>query len=102
MTEKELMWAHLRNDWTVMSHVMGQELVEHSSGKDFLKKADDYLNKVLDLADPVSATRVVATWLKTYNLPLEPDKMKSFRRFHNLCHSIAVNRTYGGEYPRPN
>jgi hypothetical protein len=102
MTEQELMWARLRNDWSVMSHTMGQELTKRSSHKDFLEQADEYLNIVLDSADPVSATRVVATWLKTYNLPIEPDKIQSYQRFHELCHDVVMSMNHGGAYPRPN
>jgi hypothetical protein len=102
MTEKELMWARLRNDWAVISHTMGRDLQLRSSRRNFHKHADEYLNTVLDSADPVSATRVVATWLKTYNLPIEPGKMKSYQRFHEMCYDVAIGMNHGGAYPRPN
>ena len=101
MTEQELMWAKLRNDWGVLSHTMGQELAEVSQDPNFLKQADKYLNQVMDLADPITCTRVVATWLKTYNLPFEPNKMESFSRFDGACRDIIISKSYGGEYPLP-
>jgi hypothetical protein len=88
--EQETMWNVLTNNAEYLSHKWAKEL-ESLKGKKFHRAANDYLGFVVDNFGDEEAARSIKTWLTTYRLPLDPDKLDNFDAFHRkFGHYIAT------------
>ena len=97
MTEdQQLMWNMLTADPNRLAHMFGQELLDLSKirgRRRFKQRSDEVLNYIMtNVRDPINVISIVKTWLTVYQLPLEPDSMPSFDRFHeNYGSWVAEN-----------
>jgi hypothetical protein len=79
------------------AHRAGQEMLSVlNSGKRLRHKAmskvaDQHLEIILDVFNNEQATRIVKTWLSSYHLPFDPDRLKSFDRFHDSLGSFITD-----------
>jgi hypothetical protein len=93
--DQELAWDMLSNNHARLAHAWGQELLKLSKKrgrKQFHSRADECLQ--VTLSWPMEArARAVKTWLSTYKIPLDPEQMLSFDRFHEITGSFVVNNS---------
>ena len=83
MTEdQEAMWKVLANDAEFLCHKWAKEL-SLLKGNKFHTTCDNYLRFIIDNFTVDEAPRILMTWLKSYRLPLDADKLTSFDAFHN-------------------
>jgi hypothetical protein len=79
------------------AHRVGSEMLSVlNSGKRprygaMSKIADQHLEIILDIFNSEQATRIVKTWLSNYHLPFDPDRLKSFDRFHTSLGSFITD-----------
>ena len=86
----------------------GPDWYAHESGKDLLavlnqgkrkryksmnSTADKYLLTIMDLFDKEQSVRIIKTWLTTYSLPLDPNRLKTFEQFHQQFGEFAIDNT---------
>jgi hypothetical protein len=86
----------------------GPDWYAHESGKDLLavlnqgkrkryksmnSTADKYLLTIMDLFDKEQSVRILKTWLTTYSLPLDPNRLKTFEQFHQQFGEFAIDNT---------
>ena len=45
--------------------------------------ADKHLSTIMDLFNKEQSVRILKTWLTTYRLPLDPNRLKTFDQFHH-------------------
>ena len=88
--EQETMWNVLTNNAEYLSHKWAKEL-ESLKGKKFHNVADHYLGFVVDNFGDEEASRTIKTWLTTYRLPLDPDKLDNFDAFHRKFGPYIAN-----------
>ena len=53
--------------------------------------ADKHLLTIMDLFDKEQSVRILKTWLSTYQLPLDPDRLKTFDQFHEQFGKFITN-----------
>ena len=80
--EQQLTWDVLSNNAERLSHVWAKELTGLKP-KQFAKLADKHINFMLANFSKEETVRTMKTWLSTYNLPLDADRLASFDEFHN-------------------
>ena len=84
--EKELMWGILRADPEYIAHHHAQELLALSTRRGrvlFHRRCDELLTMVMNtVQDPVYVLAIMKCWLNQYRLPMDPEKLPSFDRFH--------------------
>jgi hypothetical protein len=84
--DKELMWGILKADPEYLAHHYGKELLELSTRKNkaqFHCRCDELLTLVMNtVPDPVYVLAIIRCWLTQYRLPMAPQKLPSFDRFH--------------------
>jgi hypothetical protein len=84
----------------------GPDWYAHESGKDLLavlnqgkrkryksmnSTADKHLLTIMYLFDKEQSVRILKTWLSTYSLPLDPDRLKTFDQFHEQFGKFITN-----------
>ena len=92
----------------LMALLKGPDWYAHESGKDLLavlnqgkrkryksmnSTADKYLLTIMDLFDKEQSVRILKTWLTTYSLPLDPNRLKTFEQFHQQFGEFAIDNT---------
>jgi hypothetical protein len=91
-----------------MTLLKGPDWYAHESGKDLLailnqgkrkryrsmnSTADKHLLTIMDLFDKEQSVRILKTWLSTYKLPLDPDRLKTFEQFHEQFGKFIIDNT---------
>ena len=61
--------------------------------KSMNSKADKHLLTIMDLFDKEPAVRILKTWLSTYKLPLDPDRLETFDQFHEQFGEFILNNS---------
>jgi hypothetical protein len=93
MTEdQQRAWDMLSCNYAKLAHAWGHELSSLSKlrgKKRFYAKAEQCLQTTLSWPTEERA-RAVKTWLNKYQLPLEPERLPSFDRFHEITASFVV------------
>lgn len=95
MTEdQEYMWAMLKSVPQKLCHTWADQLVAcKSDAKAMNALADDFVYYMLDRFSHVDTCRVIKTWLTAYKLPIEPERIESFERFHINCGQYVVDNS---------
>jgi hypothetical protein len=90
----------------LMALLKGPDWYAHESGKDLLAvlnqgkrkryksmnyTADKHLSTIMYLFDKEQSVRILKTWLSTYCLPLDPDRLKTFDQFHEQFGKFITN-----------
>jgi len=71
------------------AHRAGREMLSVLNGgkrlryKAMFKVADQHFETVMQVFNIEQSIRIIKTWLSTYQLPFDPDRLNSFDRFHN-------------------
>jgi len=95
MTEEQQMsWDILSGNYPKLAHAWGHELSVLSKlrgKKRFYAKAEQCLQTTLSWPIEERA-RAVKTWLNKYQLPLEPERLPSFDRFHETTAGFVVRQ----------
>lgn len=93
MTEdQEHMWAMLKCEPEKLCHTWANQLLEcKNNAKAMNALADDYIFYMLSRFSHFDTCRVLKTWLTTYKLPIEPERIKSFDQFHVNCGKFVMN-----------
>jgi len=55
--------------------------------------ADKHLLTIMDLFNKEQSVRILKTWLTTYSLPLDPNRLKTFDQFHEQFGEFIINNT---------
>ena len=86
----------------------GPDWYAHKSGKDLLavlnqgkrkryksmnSTADKHILTIMNLFDKEPAVRILKTWLSTYKLPLDPNRLKTFDQFHEQFGKFIIDNT---------
>jgi hypothetical protein len=93
--DQQQAWDILSGAHARLAHFWGQELSKLSkkrSKTQFHKRAEQCLQTTLSW--PVEQrARAVKTWLSKYQVPLDPEQLPSFDRFHEITFSFVVNHS---------
>jgi len=107
MSNKHLTYCLFKGP-AAFAHYTGQELkaIAPKDGRYkkqerfFFKQVDNYLWLLLGFYDNEAALRIVKTWLQTYQLPLDPYELTSFKEWEKRVHHyIGTFPTKPGLYP---
>ena len=86
----------------------GPDWYAHESGKDLLAvlnqgkrkryksmnaTADKHISTIMNLFDNEQSVRILKTWLITYKLPLDPNRLKTFDQFHEQFGKFIIDNT---------
>ena len=86
----------------------GPDWYAHESGKDLLavlkqgkrkryksmnSTADKHILTIMNLFDKEPAVRILKTWLSTYKLPLDPNRLKTFDQLHKQFGEFIIDNT---------
>jgi hypothetical protein len=93
--EQKLMWDTLSADPAGLCHTWAQDILK--SKRSMHRKADKYLGIALNLFTIEDITSVVKTWLSYYDMPLNPNKLKNFDKFHNRCGRYVISNSCAGQ-----
>ena len=52
--------------------------------------ADRHIEIIMDLFNKEQTVRILKTWLSTYKLPLDPNRLKTFDQFHEQFGEFAI------------
>ena len=52
--------------------------------------ADRHIEIIMECFNHEDSISIVKTWLSTYGLPLDPDRLKTFEQFHNRVGKLAI------------
>jgi len=86
MTEdQQHMWDLLTNDPERLCHRWAEDIMKNK--RYMHQRADHYIGIMLNQFSVEDMAAVLSTWLKAYQMPLEPDKLKNFDDFHAKCGS---------------
>ena len=92
MTEdQQLVWDTLKSDPAKLCHSWAQDILK--SKRSMHRKADKYLGQALDLFAVEDIASVVKTWLKHYDMPLNPSKLTNFEEFHTRCGHYVMSHS---------
>jgi hypothetical protein len=78
------------------AHRAGREMLAVLNGgkrlryKAMFKVADQHFETVMQVFNIEQSIRIIKTWLSTYQLPFDPDRLKTFDQFHNT-HSSFIH-----------
>jgi hypothetical protein len=96
MTERQRLVALLKGpDW--YAHESGKDLLavlnqgKRKRHRSMNSTADKHLSTIMDLFDKEQSVRILKTWLSTYQLPLDPDRLKTFDQFHEQFGKFITN-----------
>lgn len=79
------------------AHQAGQEMLSVlNSGKRkryvaMFKTADRHFETIMKIFCAEQVLRIVKTWLNYYNLPLDPDRLKTFNTFHLTLGNFIID-----------
>ncbi len=93
MTEdQELMWVMLKSEPQKLCHAWADQMVAcKSDTKAINALADDFIYYMLDRFSHTDTCSVIKTWLTVYKLPIEPEHIASFTRFHVNCGKFVMD-----------
>lgn len=92
----------------LMVLLKGPDWYAHESGKDLLavlnqgkrkryksmnSTADKHISTIMYLFDKLSVVRILKTWLITYKLPLDVNRLKTFDRFHEQFGKFIIDNS---------
>ena len=92
----------------LMALLKGPDWYAHESGKDLLavlnqgkrkryksmnSTADKHILTIMNLFDKEQSARILKTWLTTYCLPLDPNRLKTFDQFHEQFGEFIIDNT---------
>ena len=89
--DQQHMWDLLTNDPGRLCHRWAEDIMK--SKRYMHRRADHYIGIMLNQFSAEDMTRVLHTWFKQYQMPLEPDKLKTFDDFHVKCGSYILSST---------
>jgi len=55
--------------------------------------ADKHILTIMHLFDKEQSVRILKTWLSTYKLPLDPNRLKTFDQFHEQFGKFIIDNT---------
>ena len=82
-------------DW--YAHESGKELLavlnqgKRKRYKSMNSTADKHLLTIMDLFNKEQSVRILKTWLTTYSLPLDPNRLKTYDQFHEQFGEFIIN-----------
>jgi len=98
MTEQQRLIALLKGpDW--YAHESGKDLLavlnqgKRKRYKSLNSTADRHLSTIMDLFDKEQSVRILKTWLTTYSLPLDPNRLKTFDQLHEQIGEFIIDNT---------
>jgi hypothetical protein len=98
MTEHQRLIALLKGpDW--YAHESGKDLLavlnqgKRKRYKSLNSTADKHLSTIMDLFDKEQSVRILKTWLTTYSLPLDPNRLKTFDQLHEQIGEFIIDNT---------
>ena len=98
MSDSERLIVLLKGpDW--YAHESGKDLVavlnqgKRKRYKSMNSTADKHISTIMYLFDKASAVRILKTWLSTYKLPLDPNRLKTFDQFHEQFGQFIIDNT---------
>jgi hypothetical protein len=98
MTDSDRLITLLKGpDW--YAHTAAKEMLmilnqgKRKRYKSMNSTADKHLSTIMDLFNKEQSVRILKTWLTTYSLPLDPDRLKTFDRFHEQFGKFITNNT---------
>jgi len=98
MTEHQRLIALLKGpDW--YAHESGKDLLavlnqgKRKRYKSLNSIADKHLSTIMDLFDKEQSVRILKTWLTTYSLPLDPNRLKTFDQLHEQIGEFIIDNT---------
>ena len=98
MTEQQRLIALLKGpDW--YAHESGKDLLavlnqgKRKRYKSLNSTADKHLSTIMDLFDKEQSVRILKTWLTTYSLPLDPNRLKTFDQLHEQIGEFIIDNT---------
>ena len=92
----------------LMALLKGPDWYAHESAKDLLAvlnqgkrkryksmnfTADKHILTIMHLFDKEQSVRILKTWLSTYELPLDPYRLKTFDQFHKQFGKFVIDNT---------
>ena len=88
--EQQLVWAALKGA-PFHAHYMAQDIMAiKGRGKRFHQRIDQHLLTVMQLYTVDEVLRIVHTWLKVYQMPIDPGQLLSADRFYaDYGHVVA-------------
>ena len=96
MSEHQRLVALLKGpDW--YAHESGKELLavlnqgKRKRYKSMNSTADKHLLTIMDLFNKEQSVRILKTWLTTYSLPLDPNRLKTYDQFHEQFGEFIIN-----------
>ena len=96
MSEHQRLMALLKGpDW--YAHESGKELLavlnqgKRKRYKSMNSTADKHLLTIMDLFNKEQSVRILKTWLTTYSLPLDPNRLKTYDQFHEQFGEFIIN-----------
>jgi len=90
--DQELMWAMLKSEPQKLCHLWAEEMMSvKTNAKEMNALADDYVLYMLNRFSHIDTCRTIKTWLTTYALPIEPERISSFDQFHINCGRFVLN-----------
>ena len=81
-------------DW--YAHESAKELLDilnqgkRKRYKSMSAMADRHIKIIMECFNDEDSIRILKTWLSTYRLPLNPDRLKTFEQFHNRVGKLAI------------
>jgi hypothetical protein len=81
-------------DW--YAHESAKELLDilnqgkRKRYKSMSAMADRHIEIIMECFNDEDSIRILKTWLSTYRLPLNPDRLKTFEQFHNRVGKLAI------------
>ena len=98
MSESERLIALLKGpDW--YAHESGKDLLavlnqgKRKRYKSMNATADKHISTIMNLFDNEQSVRILKTWLITYKLPLDPNRLKTFDQFHEQFGKFIIDNT---------
>ena len=96
MSEHQRLVALLKGpDW--YAHESGKYLLavlnqgKRKRYKSMNSTADKHLLTIMDLFNKEQSVRILKTWLTTYSLPLDPNRLKTYDQFHEQFGEFIIN-----------
>jgi hypothetical protein len=101
--EQEHFWNYLKWNPKSFAKETGEHLASIANSnrpywkRKFNKTANEYFNELMNRApNTIEVIKIVHIWTREYQLPFDPDKMKSFDRFHEKCNPTLTELTKNG------
>jgi hypothetical protein len=97
----------LSEEQKLMLLLKGPEDYAHRAGKEMLlilnggkrlrykamfKVADHHFETIMQVFNTEQSIRIIKTWLSIYQLPFDPDRLKTFDQFYDMYGSVIYGR----------